>query len=120
MRPIIRCDQCEGTGYDEDEHSVVRRRCSGCNGSGHVASGHVDSDTYRRLPYYMKLQADAVAQVLEATGAYRGIGTDLLTDAAAIVLAARFAPPVGDNHHNAALCPYCTPRYDDRSEADRG
>lgn len=72
--------------------------------------GHVDSDSYRKLSVPERYQADAIALILQnGCGVYYGSDTDALTDASHIVLAARFAPPLGDNHHNAAACPYCTP-----------
>ena len=70
---------------------------------------HVNSDTYATLASWQKAQVDAVADVLVKAGAYTGSRLDAVTDAAAIVLAMQFSP-TGDNHHNAAMCPYCTPR----------
>lgn len=70
----------------------------------------VNSDTWPKLSAPMQWQATAVADVLmNKTGAYKGSADDALTDACAIILAMRFAPE-GDNHHNADLCPYCSPR----------
>lgn len=56
-----------------------------------------------------RMQVEAVAYELLKCGAYNGSKTDAITDATAIVKGATFAPPLGDNHHNAAACPYCTP-----------
>lgn len=70
----------------------------------------IDSDTVGQLSPWEREQAAAIALVLlTKTGAYRGSESDALTDAVAIMQAARFAPPTGDNHHNALACPYCTP-----------
>lgn len=71
----------------------------------------VNSDTYRRLTVPQQMQADAIAEILRtgAVGAYQGSQSDARTDASYIVLAAQFASPLGDNHHNALKCPYCSP-----------
>lgn len=69
----------------------------------------ISSDTYARLSFIQRAQADAVAEsLMHSVGGYHGSESDARTDAAAIVLAMRFAP-MGDNHHAAAMCPYCTP-----------
>lgn len=74
---------------------------------------YVNSDSYSRLPPWQRQQADAVAEQLRHNvGAYGGSHSDALTDAVGIVLAAQFAPPTGDNHHNAVACPYCSPSVD--------
>ena len=87
--------------------TLDRRPLSRREGDGRA----VNSDTYQRLPTWQRQQADAVAEILRARcGAYSGSESDALTDATDIVLAVRFAPPTGDNHHNAALCPYCSPQ----------
>lgn len=81
------------------------------NHAWRVRHNACNSDTYARLPVWQKQQADAVVLILQSgMGAYSGSDTDILTDAARIVLAVPFAPPSGDNHHNAAACPYCTPQ----------
>lgn len=69
----------------------------------------INSGSYGRLPSWQQAQARAIADVLlSSVGAYRGSPTDALTDAVSILRSTQFAPPEGDNHHNAALCPYCS------------
>lgn len=69
-----------------------------------------NSDTYDRLSVPQQQQARAVAVILRSgCGAYVGSATDIMTDASHIVTAVAFAPPLGDNHHNAGACPFCSP-----------
>lgn len=69
----------------------------------------VNSTTYNHLSGWKQRQIDEVADILlNSTGGYHGSESDARTDATAIVLAMQFSP-TGDNHHNAALCPYCSP-----------
>lgn len=68
-------------------------------------------DRYTSLTEVERMQVEAVAQELVTRcGAYQGSTTDAITDAIGIVKAATFAPPLGDNHHNALECPHCTQR----------
>jgi hypothetical protein len=89
----------------------------GANRSSLPGGGHVDSDTFGSLMMPHKGQAEAVADVLRGLGAYTGSKDDALTDAAAVVLAMRYAPE-GDNHHNARQCPYCNPSANDDRSTD--
>lgn len=66
------------------------------------------------------IQRDAAAEA-EATCGWSdkyckfGVPSDDLAAARAEVERLRltqFAPPLGDNHHNAEVCPYCAPRRD--------
>lgn len=67
----------------------------------------MNQDDYEHLFFSQRQIVDAVADTLRKTGAYGGSETDAITDAMTIMRAAQFAPPLGDNHHNAFLCPYC-------------
>lgn len=59
------------------------------------------------VPEPQRMQVDAVAAELRRIGSYQGSESDSITDAIAIVAVATFAPPLGDNHHNANACPHC-------------
>lgn len=69
----------------------------------------VNSDCYSTLTIPDRQQVDAIVGVLINTGGYHGSASDAQTDAVTIIRAAQFAPPNGDNHHNALACPYCSP-----------
>lgn len=81
------------------------------SGAPNADYGAINSDTFDTLASWRRGQAEAVARVLRDLGAYIGSEADALTDATRIVLALRFSPE-GDNHHNASMCPYCTPQND--------
>lgn len=66
------------------------------------------AERYQMLMAHQRAQVDAVACLLGGLGHYHGDDGQRLADALAVVDAARFAPPLGDNHHNAAACPYCS------------
>lgn len=67
------------------------------------------SEEYDALMHHKRQQADAIAAELVKLGAYGGSESDAKTDAVAVLRAAQFAP-MGDNHHNAATCPFCSTR----------
>lgn len=67
----------------------------------------VEYDRFTELNPMEQMQVDAVARELTRCGGYIASPTDAVTDAIGIVKAAFFAPPLGDNHHNALECPHC-------------